>query len=57
MQDDGPGFEEGVERDDGVSHVGIRNVRDRLKAISGGTLLVDSVIGKGTTVTMFLPKE
>jgi sensor histidine kinase YesM len=37
--------------------VGLKNVRERLQRISGGELRVDSVIGKGTTVTMILPKN
>ncbi|MBQ9607626.1 MAG: histidine kinase, partial [Lachnospiraceae bacterium] len=57
VQDDGPGFVEGKTKNDGVSHVGINNVRERLKAVSGGSLIFNSAAGKGTKVTMILPKQ
>ena len=57
ITDDGPGFDPGAELKDGMSHMGIRNVRDRLKRISGGELQIDSTIGAGTTVSMIIPKE
>ncbi len=57
VTDDGPGFEPGVQLNDGRSHVGIQNVRDRLARVVGGELRIDSVIGQGTTATIILPKE
>ena len=57
VADDGPGFDPEAKLNDGMSHMGIRNVRDRLKRISGGELQIDSTIGAGTTVTMIIPKE
>ncbi len=58
VTDDGPGFvPDSIPGDSERSHVGLKNVRERLKRISGGELRVDSVIGKGTTVTMILPKK
>ena len=57
VTDDGPGFDPSAELKDGMSHMGIRNVRERLKRISGGELQIDSAIGKGTTVSMIIPKE
>ena len=55
--DDGPGFEEENMLDDGKSHLGIRNVRDRLNRISGGELIIDSRLGKGTDAVIILPKD
>ncbi len=56
--DDGPGFDyEKVKSDGSRSHIGISNVRERLKRISGGTLKIYSCIGQGTTVTIILPKD
>ena len=43
--------------DDGKSHLGIRNVRDRLNRISGGELIIDSRLGKGTDAVIILPKD
>lgn len=57
VEDNGPGFDPSAELKDGMSHLGIRNVRERLSRISGGELRIDSTIGVGTTVCMIFPKE
>ena len=57
VTDNGPGFDPNVSKEDGLSHMGLNNVRERLKRISGGTLEVWSELGKGTIVTMKLPKK
>ena len=59
VADDGPGFdsEAPVLADDGREHIGIANVRERLKKISGGALRIRSEKGKGTVVTIELPKK
>lgn len=58
VTDDGPGFDPALPRpDDGQSHVGIQNVRSRLEQLCGGSLLVNSAPGQGTTVTILLPQE
>lgn len=56
VTDDGPGFDPKAIPDDGT-HVGIHNVAERLERICGGTLQIDSVPGRGTTVTIRLPKK
>lgn len=56
VSDDGGGFDPNVKKDDGESHVGIENVRNRLAAMCGGTLTVRSEIGTGTTVVIKIPK-
>jgi len=38
-------------------HVGIRNIRGRLKAMVNGTLEIESRVGIGTTVLIKIPKE
>ena len=55
--DNGPGFDENNLPEDGMSHTGLSNVRDRLRHMSGGDLIVNSAAGEGTTVRMILPKE
>ncbi len=40
-----------------VNHIGIENVRSRLKIQCGGELKIDSKPGNGTTVTLVIPKE
>ncbi|MDL2214294.1 histidine kinase [Clostridia bacterium OttesenSCG-928-O13] len=57
IADDGVGFDAATLPGDGKTHVGIDNVRKRLAAICGGTLTVASAPGKGTTVTMLIPRE
>ncbi len=55
--DDGPGFDPNVRKDDGLSHTGLNNVRERLQRICDGKLEIWSELGKGTIVTMILPKK
>lgn len=59
VTDDGPGFdpEAPALADDGRDHIGITNVRDRLEQMSGGTLRIQSEPGKGTVVTIEIPKK
>ena len=53
--DNGTGFD--VSKIDAAegTHIGIRNVQERIERMCGGTLKVESVIGEGTTVTMTIP--
>ena len=57
VEDDGIGFDTEEEKNDGRSHIGIKNVRNRLKKMVGGTLIIESEKGKGTKVTIRIPKE
>ena len=56
VEDDGVGFDTNVLLDE-RKHVGIRNIRGRLKAMVNGTLEIESTIGKGTKVLITIPKE
>lgn len=58
VKDNGVGFDtsKGPE-DDGRTHVGIENVTDRLHKMVNGTLKIDSKIGEGTVVTIFIPNN
>lgn len=38
-------------------HIGIKNVRYRIEKMCSGSLLIDAVPGKGTTVVITLPKQ
>ena len=55
--DNGPGFVPGNITKDGNTHVGLQNVRERLRRVSGGSLEIETRIGEGTKVTILLPKE
>ena len=58
VKDNGPGFDpEKQQKDQGSSHVGIQNVRQRLAQMCGGELKIESIPGAGTCVTIALPKE
>ena len=54
--DDGLGFDTSELLDD-RKHVGIRNIRERLKAMVKGTLEIESTVGVGTKVLITIPKE
>lgn len=56
VEDDGVGFDTGVLLDE-RKHVGIRNIRGRLKAMVNGTLEIESKEGVGTKVLITIPKE
>ena len=56
VTDNGPGFVPDEALNDGFTHVGLENVRERLRRISGGTLVIETQIGEGTKVTISLPK-
>ena len=57
IQDNGCGFDPEKIKKDEAPHIGIRNVRERLQSMCGGTLTIDSIIGEGTTVTLAIPTE
>ena len=57
VSDDGKGFDVNEVKDDGRSHVGMDNVRRRLKEMCGGEVIINSTIGEGTVATVILPKE
>ena len=56
VDDDGAGFNTDVLFDE-RKHVGIRNIRGRLKAMVNGTLEIESTEGVGTKVLITIPKE
>lgn len=55
--DDGVGFDSEKPGGYDNTHVGISNVRSRLKDMCGGTLTVKSMPGVGTRVTMKIPRR
>ena len=55
VQDNGVGFDPGMIDSADSSHIGIRNVRERIETMCGGTIKIDSVIERGTTVTLSIP--
>ena len=54
--DDGVGFDTTVLIDE-RKHVGLRNIRERLKVMVNGKLEIESTVGVGTKVLVTIPKE
>ena len=55
VKDDGIGFD--VNKVIGANHLGFKNSNERLKHFVGGSLVIESEINKGTTVTLVIPKQ
>ena len=56
VKDDGVGFDTSLPIDE-KKHVGLRNIRGRLKAMVNGDLLLESKPGVGTKAVIMIPKE
>lgn len=56
VEDDGVGFDPDILLDN-RKHIGLRNIRARLETMVGGSLNIESTIGKGTKVEIKIPKE
>ena len=54
--DDGVGFDTTLLLDE-RKHVGLRNIRERLKAMVNGSIMMESTVGVGTKVLIKIPKE
>ncbi|WP_455790105.1 sensor histidine kinase [Amedibacillus sp. YH-ame10] len=57
ISDDGIGFDSESPPTDDRTHIGLKNVQERLFAMCKGTILIESTVNKGTIVTMSIPKE
>ncbi len=55
--DNGKGFDvdKMMEATENGDHIGVRNVRDRIVDMTGGTFDLESVIGEGTSITIRIP--
>lgn len=56
INDDGRGFDVNAFENDGKSHIGIKNVQQRLKMMCGGELMVNNVPDQGTDAVIKIPK-
>ena len=56
VTDDGVGFDTKTLADE-RGHVGLRNIRERLRVMVNGTLEIESTVGVGTRVLIRIPKE
>ena len=58
IEDNGVGFDTDILKNDfQTEHVGIKNTKERLRLLCGGTMNIKSEIKKGTKVTISIPKE
>lgn len=57
VADDGVGFDVAQLPDDGRQHIGLAGAKYRVQQMMGGEVQIDSIIGKGTEVTILIPKE
>ena len=56
VEDDGVGFDTAILSSD-EKHVGLRNIRGRLEAMCDGVLVIESMPGVGTKVSIRIPKR
>lgn len=59
VKDNGVGFDvnEPLKQDEQHTHVGLSNVKKRLEKISGGQIIIETAIGKGTEIRVLLPQN
>lgn len=58
VEDNGAGFDiDKSSSDDADIHIGMQNPKDRIEKMTGGTVLIESEIGKGTIVRIEIPKR
>ena len=54
VSDNGNGFD--PEKTLDGTHIGLRNVKERVEQMCGGKLILQSEIGKGTCITLLIPE-
>jgi sensor histidine kinase YesM len=57
IRDTGVGFDPALLASNEYKHIGISNVRQRLKNLCDGTLTIESTVGEGTTAIIQIPKK
>ena len=57
VSDNGVGFDTTKPLDKSRDHIGIANIRERIRMMCGGRLDISSTIGVGTTITITIPKQ
>lgn len=55
IKDNGAGFDTEQQLSPEREHIGIKNVKDRIERMCGGTMTIKSGIGHGTSVTLLIP--
>ncbi len=57
VSDNGKGFDIEKPFSSDSTHIGIKNVRERIEEMCGGTMTIESEIGKGTVITICIPRS
>ena len=57
IRDNGAGFDTEKPLEPAELHLGISNVRERIKAMCGGTMAIESRIGEGTIIIITIPRS
>ena len=57
ITDNGVGFDPKAKELSEGTHIGLRNVQDRIEQMCGGTMVIQSEINKGTAVTLLIPDQ
>ena len=56
IEDNGIGFDvDKAEKSDGKQHIGIKNVRERIEKLCGGSFILESKPEEGTAITILIP--
>lgn len=56
VEDNGIGFDVNEQKNDGRSHIGIKNIKTRLREMSNAQVNIESIRDVGTKVTIIIPK-
>ncbi|MBR2280645.1 MAG: histidine kinase [Ruminococcus sp.] len=57
VSDDGTGFDVNEKKNDDRSHIGMENIKRRLKEMCDADVVITSVIGEGTVAKIIIPKK
>ena len=57
IRDNGIGFDINEIDNFGEKHIGIKNVKERIEKLCGGTMIIESAENSGTTVTICIPEK
>ena len=57
ISDNGVGFDTGAIQGNDGTHIGLKNVQERIERMCGGSVTVDSRLGEGTAVTLRIPER
>ena len=57
ISDNGKGFDTTQQLSTDKTHIGIRNVEERVRIMCGGSVSIESRLDEGTTVTIRIPEK